>query len=135
MVSLDEKMTLLEKSRVGRKERNQPAMDIGIWMNAQTLEDKLEQQDTPKPEAAWNLSRWPQGFTDDPRVENRLFIASEGYWVGYFVISTDMLYLPEDTKTPYVLLFDTRTWTPIPKIPVKRFRGFTYSMPEEISGD
>jgi len=110
------------------------AMDIGIWMNLGTLDDKLQQQDTGKPEAAWNLSRWPQGFTDDPDQENRLFVASDGWWQGYFMISPDMLYLPEDEKTPYVMLFDTRTWTRITKLPVKRFRGFTYKVPQMTDG-
>jgi hypothetical protein len=108
-------------------------MDIGIWMTAGTLESKLEQQETGKPEAAWNLSRWPQGFSEDPKQVNRLFVASNGQWVGYFHISPEMLYLPEEDKTPYVLLFDTRTWQDIPPIPVKRFRGFTYKVPREAA--
>ena len=107
-------------------------MDIGIWMNARTFEDKLDQQETPKPEAAWNLSRWPQGFSHDSKQENRLFVACDGYWRGYFLISHEMLYLPEDEKTPYVMLFDTRTWTTIPNLPIKRFRGFTYKVPRMI---
>ncbi len=34
----------------------------------------------------------------------------------------DALYHPDDMRTPYSLLFDTRTWTPIQPVPVKRFR-------------
>ena len=107
-------------------------MDIGIWMDAETLAWKLGQQHTANPEAAWNLSKWPHGFTDDPEAVNRLFIASGGYWVGYFLISPEMLYLPEDKQTPYVLLFDTGTWTEFPRMSRKRFRGFTYAVPREI---
>ncbi len=103
-------------------------MDIGIWMNRETLSHKLEAQQEENTEEAWNLNRWPQDLsaTDD----NRLFVACDGYWQGYFKLSRDALYNPEDTKTPYTLLFDTRTWTPIPNQPVKRFRGFTYRAPE-----
>ena len=108
-------------------------MDIGIWMNVEALDSKLEHQDTANPEAAWNLSKWPRGFTDDAGAVNRLFVASGGHWVGYFVISPEMLYLPEDQETPYVLLFDTRTWTEMPRISAKRFRGFTYGVPREIA--
>jgi len=108
-------------------------MDLGIWMSPETLESKLELQEGANPEGAWNLSKWPRGFTDDPKVVNRLFVASAGYWIGYFVISPEMLYLPEDESTPYVLLFDTRTWTELPRISARRFRGFTYGVPREIS--
>ena len=109
-------------------------MDIGICMDAGTLESKLESRYTKKPEEAWNLAKWPRGFSHDATVTNRLFVACDGYWVGYFHISPDMLYMPEDTKTPYVLLFDTRTWAPIPRLKAKRFRGFTYAVPREVEG-
>lgn len=102
-------------------------MDIGVCMSPGVLEGKLDQAETPKPEGAWNLARWPQGL--DGAGPHRLFVASSGQWVGYFLISPEMLYLPEDEQTPYVLLFDTRTWTEIPPHPVRRFRGFTYDVP------
>ncbi len=102
-------------------------MDIGVWMPPAVLEAKLEQADTPKPEAAWNLARWPKGMTEG--AGNRLFVASAGRWIGYFAISPEALYLPEDKRTPYVLLFDTSSWTPIPPSKVKRFRGFIYDVP------
>ena len=109
-------------------------MDIGICMDAGTLESKLESRYTKRPEEAWNLAKWPRGFSDDPSVTNRLFVACDGYWVGYFHIAPDMLYMPEDKKTPYVLLFDTRTWTALPRLTAKRFRGFTYAVPREVQG-
>lgn len=109
-------------------------MDIGVWMTATTLESKLEHQFEKNPEAAWNMARWPKGFTGDSTIQNRLFVASGGQWIGYFSISPDMLYLPEDKKTPYVLLFDTRTWTTIDGPKVKRFRGFTYKVPQLVDG-
>jgi hypothetical protein len=103
-------------------------MDIGVWMNRSTLAHKLEAQDEKNPEEAWNLARWPEGFS--PQQTNRLFVASEGFWRGYFQLSKDALFNPADSKTPYALLFDTRTWAEIKPIPVKRFRGFTYQVPE-----
>lgn len=103
-------------------------MDIGVRMSPGVLEGKLDQATSPKPEAAWNLARWPQGL--EPKGANRLFVASGHQWVGYFVLSPDALYLPEDKKTPYVLLFNTRSWTPITPQPAPRFRGFTYIVPK-----
>jgi len=103
-------------------------------MDPGTLEAKLESRHSRRPEEAWNLAKWPRGFSEDPTVTNRLFVVCDGYWVGYFHISRDMLYMPEDRKTPYVLLFDTRTWTSIPPLKAKRFRGFTYAVPCEVSG-
>ena len=101
-------------------------MDIGVWMSRQTLAHKLEARHEKNPEQAWNLSRWPTQFSEPG--ENRLFVAVEGKWRGYFKLSKDALYNPNDT-TPYTLLFDTRTWTTISPVSVKRFRGFTYKTP------
>jgi len=101
-------------------------MDIGVWMSKQTLAHKLEARHEKNPEQAWNLSKWPTQFSEPG--ENRLFVAVEGKWRGYFKLSKDALYNPNDT-TPYTLLFDTRTWTTIPPVAVKRFRGFTYKTP------
>ena len=101
-------------------------MDIGVWMSKQTLAHKLEARHEKNPEQAWNLSKWPSRFSEPG--ENRLFVAVEGKWRGYFKLSKDALYNPNDA-TPYTLLFDTRTWTTIPPTPVKRFRGSTYKTP------
>ncbi len=103
-------------------------MDIGVWMSPGVLEAKLEQADTSKPEAAWNLARWPKGM--DEEGPNRLFIACRGQWIGYFLMSGEALYCPEDEKAPYVLLFDSRSWTEIEPQPRTRFQGFTYEVPE-----
>jgi len=64
---------------------------------------------------------------------HRLFVACGGKWVGYFLIASEALYLPEDDKTPFVLLFDTTSWTEILPVAAKRFRGFTYDVPSERS--
>jgi len=101
-------------------------MDIGVWMSKQVLAHKLEARHEKNPEQAWNLAKWPTRFSEQGR--NRLFVAVEGKWRGYFILSDDALYNPNDA-TPYTILFDTRTWKPIPTKPVKRFRGFTYKTP------
>ena len=102
-------------------------MDIGVWMRAEVLADKLQAQEEDNTEQAWNLSRWPRGFTAEE--ENRLFVASEGAWRGYFTLSPEALFSPNDVSAPYTLLFDTCSWTPIHPVPIKHFRGFTYKVP------
>lgn len=102
-------------------------MDLGIWMSAVVLEEKLEARDERNPEQAWNMARWPTGLSAGE--ENRLFVASDGFWRGYFKIAGEALYNPEDARTPFTLLFDTRTWTELPPTPAQRFRGFTYKVP------
>jgi hypothetical protein len=96
-------------------------------MRADVLAEKLEAQDEKNPEQAWNMGRWPHGLSE--KGAHKLFVASDGFWCGYFELSGDALYNPEDERTPYTLLFDTRTWTAIPPTPVKRFWGFTYKVP------
>jgi hypothetical protein len=103
-------------------------VDLGVWMSSAVLEHKLEAQDERNPEQAWNLSRWPKGGFA-PGELHRLFVACDGYWRGYFALAGEALYNPEDERTPYTLLFDTRTWTEIPPLAVRRFRGFTYAVP------
>jgi hypothetical protein len=95
-------------------------------MAAATLEHKLEAQDEPNPEQTWNLSRWPTRLTGDET--NRLFVAVNGKWRGYFILQDEVLFNPSDSAR-YTLIFDTRTWTCIPPTPVRRFRGFTYKVP------
>ena len=102
-------------------------MDIGVWMPAEVLEDKLQARQQANTEQAWNLSRWPTGFSEEGG--HHLFVAVNGAWRGYFTLSRDALYNPNDESAPFGLLFDTRTWTPIEPVPVKRFRGFTYNVP------
>jgi hypothetical protein len=102
-------------------------MDIGVWMRSDVLAHKLEAVHEKNTEQAWNLSRWPSRITE--KAEHRLFVASSGYWRGYFKLGRDALFNPADKVAPYTLLFDTRSWTPIPKIPVSQFRGFTYHVP------
>jgi hypothetical protein len=108
-------------------------MDVGIWMSREVLEDKLALARERNPEAAWNLYRWPSGFVEGE--ENRLFVASEGAWRGYFKLADGALLNPNDPTAGYTLLFDTRTWTEIAPVPVGRFRGFTYKVPALLADE
>jgi hypothetical protein len=102
-------------------------VDIGVWMGRPTLENKLALRSSRNPEGTWNLRNWPSGFSEGG--DNRLFVASDGAWIGYFKISGEALYNPRDSSAPYTLLFDTRTWTRIEPLPTRSFRGFTYNVP------
>jgi hypothetical protein len=101
-------------------------VDIGVYIRAETLEEKLDARYDKNPEQAWNLARWPSRLSAGG--EHRLFVASDGAWRGYFKLAKEALYNPED-RTPYTLLFLTSTWTSTPPTPAKRFRGFTYNVP------
>lgn len=96
-------------------------------MRAEVLAHKLEAREESRPEQAWNLAQWPTGLSEEG--PHRLFVAVDGTWRGCFRLSADALFNPADPRAPYALLFDTRTWTPIPRQPAKRFRGFTYDVP------
>ncbi len=102
-------------------------MDIGVWMRAEVLADKLDARSETNSEQAWNLARWPTALSEPG--DHRLFVAVNGAWRGYFKIAGDALYNPDDARTPYTLLFDTTTWTPMTPVAVHRFRGFTYDVP------
>lgn len=102
-------------------------MDIGIWMAAAVLKHKLEARHEPNPEQTWNLSRWPSKLSANEN--NRLFVAVNGKWRGYFILQDEVLFNPRDS-TSFTLIFDTRTWTLIDPSPVRRFRSFTYNVPQ-----
>jgi hypothetical protein len=93
-------------------------VDIGVRMTDAVLEHKLEAQEERNPAEAWNLARWPSGLEGD--CEHRLFVAVGRKWRGYFRLAKEALYNPQD-RTPYMLLFDTRTWTAIPPTPAPIF--------------
>jgi len=103
-------------------------MDIGVCMPAEVLADKLQARNDENTEQAWNLSRWPTRLTEE--AEHHLFVAVKGLWRGYFTLSREALFNPNDQSVPFTLLFDTRSWIPIHPVPAKRFRGFTYNTPE-----
>lgn len=97
-------------------------MDIGVWMSPEVLSHKLEAQTERNTLASWNTKTVPKGLGESGEVD-RLFVATQGAWAGYFVLSNEVLWTPEDAGAPITLLFDTKTWTPIDPVPVRRFRG------------
>lgn len=100
-------------------------MDLGVTMSSEILEEKLEQGEDLRHEVAtWNTRRLPTRLT--PGWTNRLFVASGGVWQGYFELSGDALWNPEDERAPYALIFNPRRWTPIAPVPAPRFRGWRY---------
>jgi len=106
-------------------------MDVGVWMRPEVLAHKLEARYEDNHEQVWSLSRWPTRLSGEGK--HRLFVASEGAWRGYFTLSLEALYSPNDASAAYALLFDTLTWTLIPPVPVRHFRGFTYKVPRAPS--
>lgn len=105
-------------------------MHIGIHTRSEILEDKLEQREDPRPKrriATWQLGRLPEKLSKTG--PNYLFVAVGGVWQGYFTLKDDILWNPEDSRAPYSLVFDTRTWVEIKPLKTKRFRGFTYNTP------
>ena len=100
-------------------------MDLGVTMSPEVFEEKLEQAEDPRHEVAtWNTRRFPTRLT--PGWTNRLFVASAGAWQGYFELSGDVLWNPEDEGAPYALIFNPHRWTPIAPVPVSHFRGWRY---------
>jgi hypothetical protein len=106
--------------------------DIGLYTSEVTLAHKLElATDKKNTEATWNMKGLPQrlGKGTEP---DRLYFATSGHWRGYFILSTDILWNPEDDERPYTLIFDAASWRDIAPIPVRKFRGFRYleNMPD-----
>jgi len=94
-------------------------------MSPDVFDEKLEEgEDRRREIATWNTRRLPTRLT--PGWTNRLFVASAGAWQGYFELSGDVLWNPEDESAPYALIFNPRHWTPIAPVPVARFRGWRY---------
>jgi hypothetical protein len=103
---------------------------IGIHTRWEILEDKLEQRENPRrATATWQLTRLPEKLSGEG--PNYLFVAVDGIWQGYFTLTGEILWNPDDKRAPYSLVFDTRTWVDIKPVKTKRFRGFTYNTPAE----
>lgn len=100
-------------------------MDLGVTMGAEVLEDKLEEaRERGRREATWNTKRLPSRLT--PGWTNRLYVACAGRWVGYFPLSGDVLWNPEDASAPYALIIDAARWTRLAPTSTPRFRGWRY---------
>jgi hypothetical protein len=100
-------------------------MDVGVVMSRAVLADKLQDgRARQRAVATWNTRRVPTRLT--PGWTNRLSVACDGRWCGYFSLSGDVLWTPADAAAPYALIFDPRRWTPIAPAPSPRFRGWRY---------
>ena len=97
-------------------------MDVAVWMSPAVLEHKLSARDERNTIVTWNVALVPRGL-GRPGIVDRVFVASAGAWRGYFILSKEALWTPEDPAAPYTLLLDTSSWTPVPPTPVRRFRG------------
>lgn len=102
-------------------------MHIGIHTRWEILEGKLEEREARRTTATWQLTRLPERLSKEG--PNYLFVAVNGAWRGYFTLAADILWNPEDSRAPYSLVFDTRTWVEIKPLKTHRFRGFTYNTP------
>jgi hypothetical protein len=99
-------------------------MDLGIVMRGEVLQDKHADGRAGRAVATWNTRRAPTRLTAG--WTNRLFVACAGAWRGYFPLSGDVLWNPQDEAAPYALIFDPRRWTPIAAEPAPPFRGWRY---------
>ncbi len=100
-------------------------MDLAVVMPHDVLADKLEDGRVHgRAVATWNTRRVPTRLT--PGWTNRLFVASQGRWRGYFPLSGDVFWNPKDPAAPYALILDPRRWTPITAAPCPSFRGWRY---------
>ena len=100
-------------------------MDLAVVMRSEVLADKLEDgRGRGRGVGTWNTRRLPTRLT--PGWTNRLFVASQGRWRGYFPLSGDVFWNPKDAAAPYALIIDPRRWTPIAAAPCPAFRGWRY---------
>lgn len=108
-------------------------MDIGVYWSGAVLEHKLDRAENSGPvEEVWNCRRLPQGLGQDPEGD-RLYVACGGRWLGYFKLVPEVLFNPDDENVPYTLIFDAKSWTSLASsIPCRRFRGWTYQVPDEV---
>jgi hypothetical protein len=99
-------------------------------MNPGVLEHKLEEGEEGR-ESVWNTRKLPKLLV--PGWKNRLFVACGGRWRGWFPLSGELLWSPDDEQAPYGLVFDSAAWRPVPRRPAPKFRGWRYVEGDEIS--
>lgn len=108
-------------------------MDIGIYCSRAVLAHKLERRHhAGRVEEVWNCRHCPSGLGQSVGGD-RLVVASDGRWRGFFRLIPEVLFTPADPSCPYALIFDAKSWTPITAaVPCKPFRGWTYNVPTEL---
>jgi hypothetical protein len=97
-------------------------VDVAVCMSESVLAHKLEARDEKNTTVTWNVARLPHGL-GRPGTVDRLFVASAARWRGYFILSKEALWSPEDRAAPYALIVDTTTWTEIAPTKAPSFRG------------
>jgi hypothetical protein len=95
-------------------------VDVGITMKPDRLTVML-QADGIRHRATWNIRIEVQDLS--PGWKNRLFVASGGFWKGYFPLLGDVPRDSQDPALPYRLTFDPSGWVPIVPVRAPRFRG------------
>lgn len=112
--------------------------DLAVTISPEILEEKLEEgRDRKRRIATWNTRRLPKRLAE--RGPHRLFVASNGFWRGYFPLSDEVLWNPDDAEAAYAMIFDPSGWTEITPTPARRFRGWRYldtppSAPDHADG-
>jgi len=97
-------------------------VDVAVCTSESVLAHKLEARDERNTSVTWNVARIPRGL-GQPGTIDRLFVASAGRWRGYFILSKEALWSPEDEAAPYALIVDTTTWTEVAPTKAPSFRG------------
>jgi hypothetical protein len=69
-------------------------MDLGVAMRGEILDDKMADGRAGRRLATWNTRGVPTRLT--PGWTNRLFVACDGWWRGYFPLAGDLLWNPKD---------------------------------------
>jgi hypothetical protein len=90
------------------RERESIVVDVAVCMSEAVLAHKLEARDEKNTIVTWNVARLPRGLGQAGTVD-RLFVASAGRWRGYFILSKEALWSPEDEAAPDALIVDTTT--------------------------
>jgi hypothetical protein len=76
----------------------------------------------------WNLPELPDGFLTIGGTPVRLYVAIQGHWRGYFVL-TRLLWQAADRQAPFALAFAPHSWTPInPQPAPPRPRSVRYTL-------
>ena len=110
-------------------------MDIGVRMSKSVLDHKREVDGDRR--QAWNVGILPDNYGQEKK-PNRLFVAVDGHWRGFFILATEVLCNVNDRSRPYTLLFDPASWIPIEPIRVPRWTrgsGYTLDVPKDIDGN
>lgn len=101
-------------------------VDIGVYTTEMTLEHKKRDGMEAEDESCFWTTRHPH-----PERIARLWIATNKFWRGYFVIFGHNYDIETEGKGVHEIYFHSESWHPLKKpIPRKQFQGFTYKVPK-----